>query len=112
TLFVASFSIGLGPIPFSIIPELASTHSISATASAAMGLNWLCNFVVAFVFPVFAETLKSWTFLVFAIITGVGFALTFIFVPETKGRSIEAIHREIRGSKVVLDNGSDVSTTV
>ncbi|CAG8692691.1 5813_t:CDS:1, partial [Ambispora gerdemannii] len=82
TFFVASFSIGLGPIPFSIIPELALTHSISATASAAMGLNWFCNFVVAFAFPVFAETLKSWTFLVFAIITGVGFALTFIFVPE------------------------------
>ncbi|CAG8624105.1 1290_t:CDS:2, partial [Ambispora leptoticha] len=106
--FVASFSIGLGPIPFLIIPELAPTHSVSATASAAMGLNWFCNFVVGLVFPVLREILQSWTFLVFAIIASVGFVLTYMF-PETKGRSIESISREVRGDVVIL--GDNVKTS-
>ncbi|CAG8512993.1 3058_t:CDS:2 [Ambispora leptoticha] len=110
--FVITFSIGLGPIPFLIIAELAPTHSVSATASAAMGLNWFCNFLVGWVFPVLIETLQGWTFLVFAIITSFGFVLTYMWIPETKGRSIEAISREIREGVVILDDNGKTSDEV
>ncbi|CAG8585978.1 12702_t:CDS:2 [Ambispora leptoticha] len=107
--FVASFSIGLGPIPSLIIVELAPTYSVSATASAAMGLNWFFNFLVGLAFPVLIGTLKSWTFLIFAIIASIGFILIYIFIPETKGRSIEAISREIRGDIIDL-NSNDITS--
>nr|CAJ77494.1 monosaccharide transporter [Geosiphon pyriformis] len=93
-LFVSSFAIGLGPIPFLIIPELLPTYGVSAAASLAMGLNWLSNFLVGLIFPVLKDALKNYTFLVFAIITSFGAIFTLLFVPETKGRTLEEIHNE------------------
>lgn len=48
--FVASFSIGLGPIPFLIIPEVVPKQSAAATASLGLALNWLVNFIVGAIF--------------------------------------------------------------
>ncbi|EGG02384.1 uncharacterized protein MELLADRAFT_44903 [Melampsora larici-populina 98AG31] len=48
--FVASFSLGLGPIPFVILSELVPTHAISATGGLALGVNWAANFAVGLLF--------------------------------------------------------------
>ncbi|KAF9239597.1 general substrate transporter [Melanogaster broomeanus] len=50
TTFVMSFAIGLGPIPFVIIPEVAPFHAVSAISSIALSLNWTVNFLVGVVF--------------------------------------------------------------
>ncbi|KAF8589928.1 general substrate transporter [Ramaria rubella] len=51
--FVASFAIGLGPVPFVIISEVTPFHAVSSIASIALSLNctlpsprWIANFVV------------------------------------------------------------------
>lgn len=46
-LFVAGFSIGLGPIPFLILPELVPENAINSSSSLGMGLNWTANFLLA-----------------------------------------------------------------
>ncbi|KXN90498.1 hypothetical protein AN958_04170 [Leucoagaricus sp. SymC.cos] len=43
--FVTSFAIGLGPIPFVMIPE-----AVSALSSMALSLNWIANFLVGLIF--------------------------------------------------------------
>ncbi|KAK4050134.1 Bifunctional purine biosynthesis protein PurH [Microbotryomycetes sp. JL201] len=45
-LFVATFSVGLGPIPFVLTGELAPPPSRSATASVALAVNWVSNLLV------------------------------------------------------------------
>ncbi|CAG8550630.1 13094_t:CDS:2, partial [Acaulospora morrowiae] len=80
-LFVSSFAIGLGPIPYLIIPEILPTHCVSSGGSICLGLNWLCAFLVGLTFPALQSVLGGYTFLVFAVITAVsGFAS--VFIPE------------------------------
>ncbi|KAH0830441.1 general substrate transporter [Lanmaoa asiatica] len=50
TTFVMSFAIGLGPVPFVIIPEVAPFHAVSAISSVGLSLNWIINFFVGLIF--------------------------------------------------------------
>ncbi|KIK63780.1 hypothetical protein GYMLUDRAFT_40848 [Collybiopsis luxurians FD-317 M1] len=49
-IFVMSFAIGLGPVPFIMIPEIAPFHAVSALSTIALTLNWLINFSVSLLF--------------------------------------------------------------
>ncbi|OZJ05842.1 hypothetical protein BZG36_00922 [Bifiguratus adelaidae] len=94
-LFVGSFAIGLGPIPWLIVSELIPTYAVGAATSIAITLNWLGSFIVGLVFPAMQAGMKGWAFLVFAAIA-LAFAVgTFFFVPETRGKSMEQIAREL-----------------
>ncbi|KAK7440273.1 Bifunctional purine biosynthesis protein PurH [Stygiomarasmius scandens] len=48
--FVMSFAIGLGPVPFVMIPEVSPFYAVSALSSIALSLNWLTNFAVSLLF--------------------------------------------------------------
>ncbi|KAF5387155.1 hypothetical protein D9615_001699 [Tricholomella constricta] len=48
--FVTSFAVGLGPIPFVMIPEVSPPHAVSSLSSVALSLNWIVNFLVGLVF--------------------------------------------------------------
>ncbi|KII88903.1 hypothetical protein PLICRDRAFT_40541 [Plicaturopsis crispa FD-325 SS-3] len=48
--FIMSFAVGLGPIPFVMIPEVSPPHAVSALSSVALSLNWIVNFIVGLVF--------------------------------------------------------------
>ncbi|KAF5391717.1 hypothetical protein D9757_001669 [Collybiopsis confluens] len=48
--FVMSFAIGLGPVPFVMIPEISPFHAVSALSTIALTLNWLTNFSVSLLF--------------------------------------------------------------
>ncbi|OAV92812.1 hypothetical protein PTTG_07093 [Puccinia triticina 1-1 BBBD Race 1] len=49
-LFVASFSLGLGPIPFVILSEVVPAYAVSAAGSLGLALNWAANFLVGLAF--------------------------------------------------------------
>lgn len=74
--FVAAFSLGLGPIPFIIIPEVVPPQSAAATGSFGLALNWLTNFCVSAVFwPLVSLVGQQNIFLGFAAISAVAFIL-------------------------------------
>lgn len=86
-IFVASFGLGLGPIPFILPSEFVDASAVGATQSWALATNWIATFIVAQFFPVLNEKLgKGQVYFIFA-----GAALLFAllvmrFVPESKGR--------------------------
>lgn len=89
-LFVASFGLGLGPIPFILASELVNSEAVGATQSWALAANWIATFIVAQFFPLVNEVLgKGQVYFVFA-----AFAVAFggfvaWYVPETKGKSAD-----------------------
>ncbi|CDS09841.1 hypothetical protein LRAMOSA02518 [Lichtheimia ramosa] len=91
-LFVTSFAIGLGPIPWLLTSELSPTHAASAMTSLATAVNWGANFLVALVFPGLMDKLHSTSFIIFGAILFVSTLFTLYCVPETKGKSIEQIN--------------------
>ncbi|PIG88952.1 MFS glucose transporter [Aspergillus arachidicola] len=46
-LFVASFAVGLGPVPFILSSELVGPEAVGAAQSWALGANWIATFIVA-----------------------------------------------------------------
>ncbi|KAF3307827.1 hypothetical protein TWF173_002313 [Orbilia oligospora] len=50
-LFVSSFAIGLGPLPFMIASELVGHEAVGAAQSIGLTTNWLTTFAVASGFP-------------------------------------------------------------
>ncbi|WRT67675.1 uncharacterized protein IL334_004647 [Kwoniella shivajii] len=48
--FIASFSIGLGPVPFLLVSELVPSPAIPAVSCLAVSTNWITNFLIALLF--------------------------------------------------------------
>jgi SP family facilitated glucose transporter-like MFS transporter 1 len=91
-LFVASFGIGLGPIPFLIISELAPAPAVGVAQSSGATANWIATFLVVFIFPYLDSSLGDYTFFVFTITGALGVLFIYRCVPETKHR---ASYREV-----------------
>jgi hypothetical protein len=90
-LYVASFALGIGPIPWLITSEMTPIYASSAVGAAATSMNWAMSFLVGQLFPVVFDAIQGWSFLIFAVICLSSFFVTWFFLPETKGRSIESI---------------------
>jgi sugar porter (SP) family MFS transporter len=84
--FVASFGVGLGPVPFILASELVGPEAVGATQSWALAGNWIATFCVAQFFPIINNALPRgrvyWIFATVALVFG-----SFIawWVPESKG---------------------------
>ncbi|KAI9314302.1 general substrate transporter [Dichotomocladium elegans] len=94
-LFVSSFAVGLGTIPFLITAEVYPTYAVGAASSSALVVNWLCNFIIGLIFPTLQAACHEYVFLIFV---GIAFVVTVfiaMFVPETKQKSIEELGRHL-----------------
>ncbi|KAK5131049.1 hypothetical protein LTR08_001334 [Meristemomyces frigidus] len=86
-LFVASFGLGLGPVPFILSSELVGAEAVGATQSWGLAANWISTFVVAQFFPLVNEKLgKGQVYFIFAAFALLFGAFTAWYVPETKGK--------------------------
>lgn len=87
--FVASFAVGLGPVPFILASELVGPEAVGATQSWALAANWIATFVVAQFFPVLNDALggRGKIYWIFAALAALFGFLIYLRVPETKGKS-------------------------
>ena len=86
-LFVASFAVGLGPVPFTLASELVGPEAVGATQSWALAANWIATFVVAQFFPILNKALgPGKIYFIFAGLAAFFFGFVAWWVPETKGK--------------------------
>lgn len=98
TLFIVTFSLGFGPLPWMMMSEIFSSSIKSAAAGIAVTLNWTLTFIVTKTFTDLVASIgQPGAFWLFASITGVGVLFVFFRVPETKGKTIVEIQRELGG---------------
>ena len=90
---VISFSVGWGPIVWTAMSELMPNRVRSLAGSIATLINWIFDFVFTFCFKYYSRPPINndgawWTFFLIMIM-----AVFFVvlFLPETKGRSLEEI---------------------
>ena len=85
-LFVCSFGVGLGPVPFILASELVGAEAVGATSGIALAGNWASTFCVAQFFPMLNAALpRGRVYWIFAAI-GALFGLILGFkLPESKG---------------------------
>ncbi|KAG0225454.1 sugar transporter [Mortierella sp. GBAus27b] len=96
--YVAAFALGLGPIPFLIIPEVVDTLGVASASAFALSVNFVSNFVVSAMFLKLQEWWGGNVFYLFGIIlAGLSVAINRI-VPETKGKTPEEVARSWQSS--------------
>ncbi|XP_071445152.1 facilitated trehalose transporter Tret1-like [Hetaerina americana] len=94
-LYLIFFSIGAGPLPWTMLGELLPPASKGSVSSVAVFLNWTTAFIVTKTF----HTLKNHIvmaapFWFYGICCALGAILIFVWVPETKDKTLEQIQRE------------------
>jgi len=87
--FVVFFAVGPGSIPWMIAGEMFTQGPRPAASSLVVFVNWAANLAVGLIFPlVLIPELNSFTFLPFAILLAAVSVFVFIFLPETKGKTV------------------------
>lgn len=95
-IFIILFSLGFGPIPWMMVGELFAPEVKGIAGSSACLFNWLLAFLVTKTYTNLTASLQSYgTFWLFSVISAIGCFFVLFLVPETKGKSLEDIQREL-----------------
>lgn len=94
--FVASFAISLGPVMWVLLAEIFPNEYRGVAISAAGFWNALVSASVTFVFPWELSTLgPAGTFFGYGLFATAALLFVLLFVPETKGRTLEELEGEL-----------------
>lgn len=103
-IFIVAFSVGFGPIPWIVASELCTPNIKGFVSSSGGTFNWILAFIVTKTFLNMREGLgEGGPFWLFAGITLLGAIFVFIFLPETKGKSIDEIQVLLGGETNVSE---------
>ena len=95
--YIVFFGIGLGPVVWLLISEVYPTKIRGKAMSLATLSVWGANWVVAVTFlSLIRGAGPAGTFWIFGFICVLSFVFCLTFVPETKGKTLEAIERHWR----------------
>ncbi|KAL4577597.1 hypothetical protein LXL04_013707 [Taraxacum kok-saghyz] len=95
-LYVLSFSLGAGPVPALLLPEIFASRIRAKAVALSLGMHWISNFVIGLYFlSVVTKFGISKVYLGFSSICVLAVIYIAGNVVETKGRSLEDIEREL-----------------
>lgn len=93
---IAIYAMSLAPIVWVILSEIFPNRIRGAAMALATFALWIACFILTFTFPLLNEGLgAAGTFWVYAGICLLGFVFILIKLPETKGKSLEEIEKEL-----------------
>ena len=88
--FVASFSIGMGPIAWVYSSEIFPLHVRALGCSLGVALNRLTSGVISMTFLSLSKAISiGGAFFLFAGIASFAWVFFFTYLPETRGRTLE-----------------------
>ncbi|HET7625362.1 MAG TPA: sugar porter family MFS transporter [Verrucomicrobiae bacterium] len=93
---IGSYAVSLAPVTWVVISEIFPNRIRGAAMAVAVSSLWIACFILTYTFPILNAKLGSaGTFWLYAAICVVGFIFIFFKLPETKGKSLEQIEREL-----------------
>ncbi|XP_077442761.1 solute carrier family 2, facilitated glucose transporter member 12 [Stigmatopora argus] len=99
-VFVAAFSIGLGPMVYVIMSEIFPTSIRGRAVSVVSAVNWSTNLLISMTFLTMTERIgvPNMMFL-YAAMSFVLLLFVVLCVPDTRGRTLEEISKELSEKK-------------
>eukprot|EP01034_Spumella_vulgaris_P028505 gene28505-35371_t len=108
-VYIGGYQVGFGPISWLLISEIFPLEVRGKAVSIAVVMNFFCNTVMTFIFPVELDLVgSSATFYIYAIVLVFGLYFIANHVPETKGLTLEEIEEFfLRNAKTDSSTGQN-----
>ena len=95
-MFVASFAISFGPVMWALLSEIFPNFSRGIAISIVGLFNSFISWGVTQIFPWELNHFgPSATFFIYGLLAAFSLLFAIFFVPETKGRSLEQLEKEL-----------------
>ena len=95
---IACYAMSLAPVTWVVIAEIFPNRIRGAAMSVAVMALWLACFLLTYTFPMLNAWLGSaGTFWLYGAICVLGVVFIFLKLPETKGKTLEEIEKELVG---------------
>ncbi|KAJ4610287.1 hypothetical protein HRR85_006059 [Exophiala dermatitidis] len=88
-IYDINFSYSFAPIGWVLPSEIFTLGTRSKAMSITTSTTWMCNFIIGLVTPDMLDTMKWGTYIFFAAFCLLAVGFTLLFVPETRGKSLE-----------------------
>jgi len=96
--FIVSFAFSLGPVVWTVINEIFPGHIRGRAVAVCTAVNWGSAFLVSQFFLSLVDGIgSSATFWLFALLSFIGLVWVYVYVPETKGQTLEQIQSIWKG---------------
>ncbi|KAI5358152.1 Putative major facilitator, sugar transporter, major facilitator superfamily [Septoria linicola] len=92
-VYIGAFGASWGPASWTIVAEIFPLSIRAKGASIGASSNWLNNFAIAFFVPPMFEAWAWGTYIFFAVFLAAGILWVYIYLPETKGATLEDMDR-------------------
>lgn len=99
-MYVAAFSISLGPMVYVVLSEIFPMGVRGRAVSVVSAVNWATNLLISMTFLTITENIgvPNVMFL-YSTMSFVLLVFVILFVPDTKGRTLEEISKELAKKK-------------
>jgi sugar porter (SP) family MFS transporter len=93
---LACYAFSLAPVTWVLISEIFPNRIRGGAVSVATSALWSACFILTYTFPLLNRGLgPAKTFWLYALICAAGFVFILVRVPETKGKTLEQIERDL-----------------
>ena len=95
-LAIGFYAMSLGPITWVLLSEIFPNRVRGVAMAVCTAALWIASFTVTYTFPFLNKGLGTGgTFLLYAVICLCGFIFTLRKIPETKGKSLEQLEKDL-----------------
>jgi len=95
-VYIAFFAASLAPVVWVVTSEMYPTSARGIAMSFSTSVSWICSLLVVQFFPWMLDRLGGMlTFGVFGLFSLLAFIFIKIYIPETKGKSLEEIENDL-----------------
>ena len=95
-VYISFFAASFAPVMWVIISEIYPNRIKGVAMSFSTAVSWLCVFLAVYFAPVIQGTLGlSYLFGIFGVFSVLAFVFVKIWIPETKGKTLEEIEMQL-----------------
>lgn len=100
-IFVAAFAMAMGPVSWIVNSEIFPTKLRARAMAVSIFLLWFADWIVTQTFPMLQESVgPAKTFWIYGFFSLASCLFIILFVPETKGKTLEEIEANWRLRKI------------
>jgi MFS family permease len=93
---IGCYAMSLAPVTWVVISEIFPNRIRGAALSVAVSALWIACFLLTYSFPLLNARLgPAGTFWLYAAICAAGFGFILAKLPETRGKSLERIEKDL-----------------